>query len=284
MLGFGVARTVHFCSMPELPEVETIRRALEPLLRGERLDNVDILDARIVQGDADGFRREVAGRTVVQVMRRGKHLLLLLDDGRGIALHLRMTGSLLLNEPEHGPRVRAILHFSNGTRVYFNDMRRLGTICLIPDVDAYCLRLGPEPLAEEFTSECLESRLAGHRIPVKAALLDQHLVAGVGNMYADEALFLAGIHPTTPASALSHSQIVNLWQALREVLHKAIANHGASISTYALPDGEMGTAHERFNVAHRLGQPCPVCGTPLIRLMVRKRGSYFCPSCQPGTT
>jgi formamidopyrimidine-DNA glycosylase len=281
MFGHGTPPALHLSAMPELPEVETIRRALEPQLRGEHLVDIEVLDARIVQGDADLLRGEVLGRPLVDVGRRGKHLLLLLTEGKGIALHLRMTGALLLSEPAHSSRVRAILRFSNGAQVFFNDMRRLGTITFVEDVEAYCRRLGPEPLSDEFTAESLARRLAGRRIPIKAALLDQHLVAGVGNMYADEALFLAGIHPLTPASSLSHCQTVSLWQALREVLCRAIADQGASISTYALPGGEKGTAHERFNVAHRKGQPCPKCGAPLQRLMVRKRGAYFCPACQP---
>jgi formamidopyrimidine-DNA glycosylase len=284
VLGFCLPRALHFSSMPELPEVETIRRALEPLLLGERLTHIEVRDPRIVQGDAAQLHREAVGSTLVGVMRRGKHLVLLLDSGKGLALHLRMTGSLLLNEPRHSARTRAVLCFSNGTRLYFNDMRRLGTIRLIDDVEAYCRRLGPEPLAEDFTPDVLRRCLAGHRIPIKAALLDQHLVAGVGNMYADEALFLSKIHPMTPASSLSHRQTAALWRALREVLQKAIANQGASINTYALPDGERGTAHERFNVAHRKDRPCPSCGTPLQRLMVRKRGAYFCPECQPPAT
>jgi formamidopyrimidine-DNA glycosylase len=266
--------------MPELPEVETIRRALEPLLLGERLTGLEVLDARIVQGDAAQLRVEALGRRIAEVMRRGKHLMLLLEGGKGIVLHLRMTGSLLLNEPERSPRVRAILSFSNGTQLFFNDMRRLGTIALINDVEAYCLRLGPEPLSEGFTTDSLARCLAGRRIPVKAALLDQHLVAGVGNMYADEALFQAGLHPLIPAGDLHSGQVQRLWIAIRAVLERAIASQGASINTYCLPNGQKGSAHDSFSVAHKKGDPCPACGTPIDRVMVRKRGSYYCPECQ----
>jgi len=275
-----MAYVLHLSRMPELPEVETIRRALEPLLRGERLTEIEVLDPRIVQGDVAQLRVGALDRRVAEVMRRGKHLLFLLDGGKGIALHLRMTGSLLLDEPEHSPRVRAILRFSNGTRLFFNDMRRLGTIMLVGDVEAYCHRLGPEPLCDDFTPAELRRCMAGRRISVKAALLDQHMVAGVGNMYADEALFEARIHPLAPAGDLDFTQVQHLWVAIRAVLERAITAHGASISTYCLPNGDRGSAHDSFRVAHKNGVPCPVCGTPIDRVMVRKRGSYYCPKCQ----
>jgi len=274
---------LHLSHMPELPEVETIRRALEPLLLGERLTELELRDASIVKSDAAQLRRDVLGMRVEEVMRRGKHMLLLLESGKGIALHLRMTGSLLLNEPQHSPRVRAVLRFSNGTQLFFNDMRRLGTIALIDDVKAYCRRLGPEPLSERFRPDSLARCLAGHRIPVKAALLDQRLVAGVGNMYADEALFLARIHPLIPAGDLDSAQVRRLWESIRAVLETAIARQGASINTYCLPNGEKGNAHDSFHVAHKLGVSCPACGTAIDRVMVRKRGSYFCPECQRRT-
>ncbi len=267
--------------MPELPEVETIRRAIGPLICGDYLVDVELRDLSLIRGNAEAFRSGVIGRTVTDVSRRGKNLLLVLNDDKVIAAHLRMTGSLLLKEPQQPNRVRAVLRFSNGTHLYFNDMRRLGTITLVTDMEAFCRRLGPEPLSGDFTPNRLSQSLAGHRIPVKAALLDQHIVAGVGNMYADEALYEAGIHPFTPANELSPKQVSWLWQAIRDVLELAIARQGASIATYALPSGERGTAHDLFKVAHRMDAPCGRCATPIRRVMVRKRGAYFCPRCQP---
>lgn len=267
-------------SMPELPEVETIRRAIEPLICGRQITDLQIRDPSILRGDTSPLQDTIAGATVSGVARRGKHLLIILEEGRAIILHLRMTGALLLQEPEDPRRVRAVLHFSNGTRLYFNDMRRLGTITLATDMDTCCRRLGPEPLSDGFTPDRLIHSLAGHRIPVKAALLDQHIVAGVGNMYADEALYEARIHPLTPSHELRPAQVNLLWQAIREVLQRAIECQGASIATYALPNGERGTAHDLFKVAHRRGAPCARCGTPIQRVMVRKRGAYFCPVCQ----
>lgn len=267
--------------MPELPEVETIRRAIEPLIRGQRLTALDIRDPSIMRGDASSLPSTITGVLVTDVIRRGKHLILLLEGGQAIVIHLRMTGALLLQEPGDARRVRAVLHFSNGTRLYFNDMRRLGTFTLVPDVGACCNRLGPEPLSDDFTPERMAQCLSRHRIPIKAALLDQHIVAGVGNMYADEALHDAAIHPLTQSNMLSPEQVRHLWQSIRDVLERAIACQGASIATYALPNGERGTAHDTFRVAHRKGAPCPRCGTAIQRLMVRKRGAYFCPGCQP---
>ena len=270
--------------MPELPEVETIRRAIEPLVLGKTILKIQLHDPSIAQGEPERVRNEPVGTTVAAVNRRGKHLILVLDNGKGLALHLRMTGSILLEPPQDNPRVRAEIVLSDNVRLYFNDMRRLGRMELIDKLDTLMDRLGPEPLSDEFTPDVLQSRTNRHGIPIKAALLDQHIIAGIGNMYADEALFLCRLHPLTPAGSLSSQQVADLWSAVREVLTLAIANHGASVDTYVLPGGERGTAYDYFNVAHKKGVPCPRCGTPLERLMIRKRGAYFCPVCQPAVS
>ena len=259
-------------AMPELPEVETIRRAIEPHIVGTQIADISLLDPSIAGPEGPEHLQAAIGSPVRAVLRRGKHLILVLERNRGIVLHLRMTGALLLNEPPAQARVRAVLSF--------NDMRRLGTLRFYEDLKPLLIRLGSEPLDEDFTGDALEASLSRHRIPIKAALLDQHIVAGIGNMYADEALFQAGIHPLTPANRLSREQVVRLWQAIRDVLDRAIANQGASINTYWLPNGERGTAHDAFNVAHKKGASCPNCSTPIERIMVRKRGAYHCPKCQ----
>jgi formamidopyrimidine-DNA glycosylase len=261
--------TLHLCSMPELPEVETIRRALEPQLVGARIDAVEIPDPSVAGSGGVEAISSVVGRRVDAVLRRGKHLILLLDDGRGLVLHLRMTGALLLQEPEHHARVRAVFSFSNGERLQFNDMRRLGTVRVSDDLAALMGRLGPEPLGSDFTVEMFADRLSRHRLPIKAALLDQHIVAGIGNMYADEALFRARINPLAPADELTAEQVRYLWDAIRLVLERAIINQGASINTYWLPNGKRGSAHEDFCVAHKMGAPCPRCGATIERIMVR---------------
>ena len=267
--------------MPELPEVETIRRALEPALVGARIEDISLPDPAIAGPEGPEALREAVGATVRAVLRRGKHLILLLNGNRGIVLHLRMTGAVFLQQPECRARVRAVLSFSNGERIAFNDIRRLGTIRLYDDLKPLLSRLGPEPLDDGFTVDSFEKSLSRHRIPVKAALLDQQIVSGVGNMYADEALFKACIHPLTPADQLDHAQVARLQHAIRVVLDHAIDRQGASIDTYWLPNGERGSAHDAFCVAHRKDAPCPRCGTPIQRVMIRKRGAYYCPTCQP---
>jgi formamidopyrimidine-DNA glycosylase len=215
------------------------------------------------------------------VLRRGKHLILLLSGNSGIVVHLRMTGALFFCEPPAGMRVRAVLRFSNGEQLLFADTRRLGKLQYYENLKPLLVRLGPEPLDEDFTAEAMGRALSRHRIPIKAALLDQHIIAGVGNMYADESLFEARINPVTPAGELNQVQVQHLWESIRSVLRRAIERQGASVDTYWLPDGGRGTAHDAFCVAHRKGAPCPGCGLPIERLMVRKRGAYHCPRCQP---
>ena len=267
-------------AMPELPEVETIRRAIEPHIVGTQIADITLLDPSIAGPDGPEHLRTAIGSPVRAVLRRGKHLILVLERNRGLVLHLRMTGALLLEEPPAQARIRAVLSFSNGEKLLFNDMRRLGTMRFYEDLKPLLLRIGPEPFDEDFNADRLKESLSRHHIPIKAALLDQHIVAGIGNMYADEALFQVGVHPLTPANELTYEQVARLWQAIRDVLDRAIARQGASIDTYWLPNGERGTAHDAFNVAHKKGAACPKCSTPIERIMVRKRGAYFCPTCQ----
>lgn len=266
--------------MPELPEVETIRRAIEHRIVGAQVTDISLPDPSIAGAGGEESLRPALGATVRAVLRRGKHLILLLAGNSGIVLHLRMTGALLLCEPPAGARLRAVLTFSNGERLAFIDQRRLGRMEYYPSLKPLLLRLGPEPLDADFTEESLHRALEKHSIPIKAALLDQRIVAGIGNMYADEALFLAGIDPLEPAGALASGEVHALWRAIRDVLTRAIDDRGASVSTYAQPDGQPGAAQFSFNVAHRKGEPCPRCGVPIERVMIRKRGACYCPSCQ----
>jgi len=156
----------------------------------------------------------------------------------------------------------------------------LGVIWLVEDAEAVVGKLGPEPLSESFTPHVMARRLSRHHIPVKAALIDQSIIAGIGNMYADEALFAAGIHPLRKADTLSVKEIQKLYRSIREVLSSAIASKGASVDTYVRPEGQLGRAQLDFRVAHREGQSCPLCSTRIKRIVVRNRGSYFCPNCQ----
>jgi formamidopyrimidine-DNA glycosylase len=268
--------------MPELPEVETIKNELSPWVVGQSFTQVTILDTELACGvSAEEVRRELIGQKVESLDRRGKYLIFHLSNGKSLIMHLRMTGVLLLNPGGVDRYARAVFHFSNGHRLVFSDRRRLGLIWLVEDADTVVCKLGPEPLDESFTPGILGQRLSRHHIPVKAALLDQCIVAGIGNMYADEALFAARIHPLRKADALSPEEMQTLYQSIRRVLGAAIGSKGASVDTYVRPEGELGTAHFDFKVAHKGGEPCPVCGSTIERVPVQNRGTCFCPRCQP---
>jgi len=268
--------------MPELPEVETIKNELTPCVVGQSFTQVTILDTKLVCGSsAEEVRRGLIGQKVESLGRRGKYLIFRLSNGRSLIIHLRMTGSLLLNPEDVDRYARAVFRLSNGHRLVFDDRRRLGLIRLVDDADTVVCKLGPEPLDENFTPEILGQRLSRHHVPVKAALLDQCIIAGIGNMYADEALFAARIHPLRKADDLSSAQVRTLHNCIRRVLGAAITSKGASVDTYVRPEGELGSAHFDFKVAHKGGEACPVCGSTIERCVVQNRGSYFCPSCQP---
>jgi formamidopyrimidine-DNA glycosylase len=268
--------------MPELPEVETIRNELSPWVVGQSFTEVTIFDARLVcDGSIEEFRRGLIGQKVKSLKRRGKYLIFYLSNSKSLIMHLRMTGVLLLNPKGVDRYARAIFHFSNGHRLVFSDRRRLGLIWLVDDANTVVCKLGPEPLDESFTPGVLGQRLNRHHIPVKAALLDQCIVAGIGNMYADEALFAARIHPLRKADDLSPEEVQTLHNNIRRILGRAIGCKGASVDTYVRPEGELGTAHFDFKVAHKIGERCSVCGSNIERVVVQNRGSYFCPRCQP---
>jgi formamidopyrimidine-DNA glycosylase len=272
--------------MPELPEVETIINDLRPSLKGRSFTDITILWPRMVlQPSAEKLRQRLPGQTIKDIGRRGKYLIFRLDSGEVLILHLRMTGSLLLKrkgEPpaENSSYIRAVFGLDNGTELLFTDRRKLGTVSLVKDENEVIGKLGPEPLGISFTTKALAERLSKHKAPIKAVLCDQEVIAGIGNMYADEALFFAGIHPLRAANSLSREEIKRLHRAIRKVLSKAIGNGGASISDYRRPTGEKGSQQDDFYVAHRGGQTCKVCATPIERIPVRNRGTYFCPRCQ----
>ncbi len=267
--------------MPELPEVETIKNELSPRVVGQSFTRVTISDAKLVCGcSAKEVRSGLVEQKIESLERRGKYLIFHLSNGRSLIIHLRMTGSLLLDPKGVERYARAVFHLSNGHRFVFNDRRRLGVMWLVDDADVVVCKLGPEPLDKSFTARVLGQRLGRHYIPIKAALLDQHIVAGIGNMYADEALFAAQIHPLRKADDLSSKEVRTLHNSIRRVLGTAISSKGASVDTYVRPEGELGTAHFDFKVAHRGGEPCPVCGSAIERIAVQNRGTYFCPRCQ----
>jgi formamidopyrimidine-DNA glycosylase len=267
--------------LPELPEVETIKNELLPHVIGQRFVDVTVCDAKPIKGlSVEEFRHGLTGQSINNLKRRGKYLIFHLSSGNTLVIHLKMTGSLMLNPKQPDKYARVVFHLDDGGQLVFTDRRRLGVIWLLENEPAFIGKLGPEPLVPEFTSKTLAERLRKRQAPIKAVLLDQGFIAGIGNMYADEALFAAKIHPLRQANRLSTQEIRNLHKAIVDVLRSAIDSKGASIDTYKRPDGRLGTAHDNFRVAHRGGKPCPACGTLIQRLAVRNRGSYFCPRCQ----
>lgn len=267
--------------MPELPEVETIKNEILPHVLGRRIKGVELFWNRIVRDPSpEEFCARATGQTITDVTRLGKYLFFHLSSGERLVMHMKMTGSLLAS-PEDGQYTRAILHLDNGTAIHFRDPRKFGVMWLDEDDSAVLAKLGPEPLDDDFTPEVLAEILRNRTAPVKPVILDQSIIAGIGNMYADESLFDARINPTRPAGSLSDDEVRRLHASIRRVLLKALKEKGASIRNYIRPDGSPGTAHDEFNVAHGVGKDCPRCGTPVRRIVVRGRGTYFCPKCQP---
>ena len=276
--------------MPELPEVETIRRQLAPGMEGRRVEELEVLDARwCTPAHPHEVADAVRGRLVEAVRRRGKYLVVALEDEVSLVMHLRMTGTLLLvPEAQDVPgrahlRVRMLL--SGSDRALFCDPRRFGTgVVLLGDdamEDYFSSRLGVEPLSPGFTPEALRDLAAGRRAPVKAFLLNQERIAGVGNIYADEALFRARIHPLRPVGTLRRPQIAALRDAVVASLEAGIDARGATIDDFRNADGARGSFQDRFLVHRRENEPCPNCGTPIRKLRAAGRGTYICPRCQP---
>jgi formamidopyrimidine-DNA glycosylase len=273
--------------MPELPEVETVRRALAPVLEGRRLERVRIDDLRLTLPlDPDGVARRLKGERIERVDRRGKYLMLRFESGRVLLVHLRMTGSFRHSASgrlDDDAYRRATAQLDDGSALGYRDVRRFGTWLLLePDeVEPYLAkRLGPEPLGDAFTPRALAARLAGRRAPIKAAILDQRTVAGVGNIYADEGLWRARVHPLREAGSLEPGEVRALHRAIRKSLEIGIANQGSTLSNYAQPNGEPGRMQHEFKVYGRAGEPCDRCGTPIERIVVGGRGTSYCPSCQ----
>lgn len=285
-LSHGRERLEGMETMPELPEVEIIRRQLEGELLGTGIAACEVGLPRLVTHPSPRtYRRKLAGRTIDGVRRRGKYLILELDGGLDLVLHLGMTGSLVIAPPhEERPRhTHLVFHLDDGRDLLFVDPRTFGETALLPRGDHRPLRglhaMGPEPLEEGFSRDAMASCLRG-RCRVKSALMDQSRLAGVGNIYADEALHRAGIHPMRRLDALSPREIEALYLAVREVLSEAIARGGSSVSDYVDLRGERGGFQDEHRVYRREGEGCPDCGATICREVVGGRSSYFCPACQ----
>jgi formamidopyrimidine-DNA glycosylase len=290
--------------VPELPEVETIRRQLEQEITGRRILDAQVLDERWTRPESPRrVEQAIAGRTIEAVERRGKYLLLRLEGDRTLAMHLRMTGNLLLDEDasddgddprrlggerlyEGSPELRylrAQLRLDGGRRLLFTDPRRFGHAVVLHDheLDGYfAARLGVEPLSDSLTAEEICRRAAGRRAPLKSFLLNQLGVAGIGNIYADEALHRAELHPLSPAGSMKPDDCERLRLGIVGALEAGLRSGGASIDDYRDARGDQGAMQDEFLVHTREGKPCPRCGTEIRRITVSGRSTYFCPSCQ----
>jgi len=272
--------------MPELPEVETIRRQLAPRVERRRLDALEVHDPRwCLPLPPHELRAAVEGRRVARLGRRGKYLIWHLEGDVHLLMHLRMTGTLLYDAAPGTPYERVRLGLDDGHELRFCDPRRFGTgeLALGQDaLDAFLgARLGVEPLGPQLTGERLARLAAGRRAPIKAFLLDQRHVAGVGNIYADEALFRARIHPLRPAGSLRRAQLEALAAAVGAALEAGIEAGGATIDDFRAPDGASGAFQDEFLVHRRRGEPCTVCGREIVKLVAAGRGTYVCEGCQP---
>lgn len=272
--------------MPELPEVETTRRDLV-----DKITTRVITDVRLLDGAAgpqaplslDQFRDAIAGRRIERLERRGKCLIAALSGGLYLILHRRMTGNLVLlpasSEPDRF--VRAIIALDNGDELHWQDQRRFGTWVLTENPATTLAGMGPEPLEPDWSAASLGSALRGRQAPIKAALLDQRRVAGLGNIYADEALHAAGIHPLRPAGSLTEAELTRLHGAIRAVLEKAIRLQGSSARNYVGGNGQRGTMQDEWQVYNRGGLPCYTCGGTVEKSRVAGRGTHICHTCQP---
>ncbi len=266
--------------MPELPEVEVIRRTLAPALEGRTIASVTFLWPRTCAGDPLATEAALAGQRIVRLERRGKYLLFqLTKDGKGslLAIHLRMTGNLLLNA-EPGRHARAQMLLEEGTSVVFRDIRKFGRWQWSERLPARLAQLGPEPL--EIDRAEFAARLRARKTRLKALLLNQEFLRGLGNIYADEALFRAGLHPERQGASVSARKAHDLHRAIQDVLRESIEAGGTSINNYVDSRGAQGYFQLMTQVYRKAGRPCSRCGTTLERILVAQRSTHFCPRCQ----
>lgn len=273
--------------MPELPEVETHVLELDPLLRGRAIRAVTVgWPKTVAEPSLAAFQRQLIHRTFTGCARRAKYMLMHLDQDWTLVVHLRMTGTFRMAavgqpRPRHA---HVVLTLDNGSELRFLDQRKFGRMWLVRDPEPLLADLGPEPFSPRFTGRFLERAMRRRTADIKAVLLDQAVAAGVGNIYADEALFHARIHPRRPARDLTLRECVRLCRGIRRVLRSGIEYRGSFIGTYAPPSGVPGRFQERHMVFRRTGDPCHRCGTAIKRIVVAQRSTHFCPRCQPGAT
>lgn len=262
--------------MPELPEVETVRRDIRPYLKGELIKDVKAFDPRNFQKITPlKFREAVVGEKILDVDRRAKYLIFKLKSGKAFVIHLGMSGNVLFAPDKY---VKAIFSLSHGKKFYFSDMRLFGKIWFYPKYPEY--DLGPEPLALDFTAEKFKQMLKQHKTAIKPLLLNQKFIAGLGNVYAVEALFRAGIHPKRLANTIDHKQAAKLHKEIQKVLLEALGFRGTSVRAFVNASGKKGSFQLHLKVYDRKGEPCYKCRKPIKRIVLGQRGTYFCPRCQ----
>lgn len=269
--------------MPELPEVETTVRALRQPLIGRTITAVtNDWPAHLATHDLAALNWQIRDQRIEAINRRAKYLVFSLSGGDNLIIHLKMSGHLAVEEadaPRH-KHVHTIFELDNGQELRFRDMRKFGRVYLVAEPATVLGELGPEPLAADFSPELLQQRLNGRSRAMKPLLLDQQFIAGVGNIYADEALFYAGIHPRRPANSLTKNEIEALFAAIQKVLTMGIEREGASLDLYTKPDGTRGDMQNAVAVFRRAGRPCLHCHTPIERIVMNSRSTHFCPQCQ----
>lgn len=271
--------------MPEMPEVEVIAEGLRQQIVGEVICAVRVRWRRSIdRPDAETFAMRLRGRTIREVRRRGKFVIMDLSQGC-LLIHLRMTGQLLVCDGpdealEEDKHVHVIISFASGRMLYFRDMRKFGRFYLVDEAEEIVGDLGPEPLTDDFTARALAELFEGRRAQIKSLLLNQHVLAGLGNIYTDESLWRARIHPRRPVDDLDLEEIQRLHSSIREVLRAAVENRGTTLRSYRDSDGRRGRNQERLAVYGREGEACPRCGQPIERDEVAGRGTHYCPACQ----
>ncbi len=272
--------------MPELPEVETIRRSLEPLVKGAKITEIKV-NTPVTQPQATLFCEQLTKKEILQIARRGKYLIFYLDDALVLVVHLRMTGQLVYYPKTAPPskHTHVIFVFENGAELHFTDTRRFGRMWLVPKTELFGIpgldTLGPEPIDEGFDKKIIADKLARHKkMKIKIFILDQTIIAGLGNIYADEVLFASGIHPERRCEDISQKELAALCCAMQNILKEAITHRGTSFRDYVDGNRAKGEHQDFLKVYQRRDQPCLTCGKPIKCIKVGGRSSFYCPHCQ----
>jgi formamidopyrimidine-DNA glycosylase len=269
--------------MPELPEVETVRRTLERLIVGEKIEKIDIIYPPIVQMDGTQFKQAVQGQTIQAIHRMGKYLIFLLNQ-HALVIHLRMEGRFYLFDQDHiiTKHEHLIFHLSSGKQLIYHDVRKFGTMDLLTitnyqQEEPLC-RLGKEP--QDIIFDDFYQTIKKRQTEIKAILLDQHVISGLGNIYVDETLFRSKIHPTRKGTSIKKDEVHRILESAKWVLGEAIKQGGTTIRTFRVMEGVHGRFQHELAVHTKVGEPCPICGTPILKIKVKGRGTYVCPTCQ----